>query len=239
MGEWDDIYAHVRSLVYQPGVGSRLFRGHSKAEWQLLPGLGRIPWSNDDDRTKTEFNAYSGFVTAAGELLASNVDSWTVAFTMQHHGMPTRLLDWTQNFAAALHFAIRDAAGDAVIWMLDPYELNTFSMGCSDWIQPSQVVATYHEMFIARTAAPAGNVIAIMPLRHHRRMFSQQAGFTLHADLKKPLEELHPKAVTKIAIPKSTHADARAFLNLSGVSEFSLSPDLDGLARHMRQMFKR
>ncbi|MNR66720.1 hypothetical protein D3C85_1903600 [compost metagenome] len=55
-------------------------------------------------------------------------------------------------------------------------------------------------------------------------------------DTKTSLEELAPIAIRKFLIPKRAIAGARKFLLLAGINEYSLFPDLDGLAREIRRL---
>jgi hypothetical protein len=153
---------------------------------------------------------------------------------MQHHGIPTRLLDWTETFSVALHFAIRDGNGNACIWMLNPYALNRHCYGSAELPHPSELEGDYETYFIAQRTKMKGKVIAISPLRHHPRVMTQRSAFTLHDDIDTPLDKICPAAVSRVVIPADARASASEYLHLAGVSEFSLFPDLDGLSRELR-----
>ena len=67
-------------------------------------------------------------------------DNWEWLFLMQHYGVPTRLLDWSESPLMALFFAVTLAAhkigksgrpvfsGDACVWLLDPDQWNKHSV---------------------------------------------------------------------------------------------------------------
>jgi hypothetical protein len=152
---------------------------------------------------------------------------------MQHHGLPTRLLDWSTTFAVALHFAMRRGAGDAAIWVLNPFELNKLTWGIESLPPPEELESSYYDCFISEEKVLEAKVVAIQPPRQTPRVLSQHAAFTLHNDVKTPLEKSYPSALQKILIPRSLRPQARQFLTLAGISEFSLFPDLDGLARDL------
>lgn len=234
MSEWARVYEEIERLLERANVRPLFFRGHRDASWSLLPTLGRFQWLHDLYAREAEHNWYYEFLTRAGDLISQADDSWSIAFAMQHHGMPTRLLDWSDTFSVALHFALsghEEKDADAAIWILDPFKLNQRTIDLHGVFHPSQLKATYHDYFISREAELAGGVAAIWPLRHHARVFHQRAGFTVHGELARPLEELYPEVVKKVVIPASAVPGARRFLELAGISEFSLFPDLDGLAR--------
>jgi hypothetical protein len=98
-------------------------RGHSSTAYQLLPGLFRRA-ADGDYSDYDEENFYHEFCARAGALLSPNLSSWDILFLMQHHRVPTRILDWTESFATALYFALENATSDIDVWMLDPYMLN-------------------------------------------------------------------------------------------------------------------
>lgn len=65
-------------------------------------------------------------------ILSKNIENtaWNRYFLMQHYNVKTRLLDWTEDAIKALFFAIKDDADkDAKVWILQPFNLNLFTMG--------------------------------------------------------------------------------------------------------------
>ncbi len=196
-----------------------------------MPGLGRLGLKNPAGKEKVLYYDFHNF---SGPLLPENRNSWRTIFLMQHHGLPTRLLDWPDSFGIALYFALRGAKGNAAaVWILDPFELNKQTVDNQALLSPSDLESDYEQLFISKNAKLDGSAIALAPPRHHARLFSQGGYFTLHRDLDKGLEAICPAALTKIEIPRKLFPEAATFLKLAGINEFSLFPDLDGLCRHL------
>jgi FRG domain len=219
-----------------PG-NTTFFRGQSDSSWGLLPGISRYRWRHHS--SNEEESLYFNFITEAGALLPENNSSWANIFFMQHHGLPTRLLDWSETFSVALYFAIKDANTEAAIWILDPYELNKRTINRNEVIHPTDLAHDYNAYYIARTAKLEGEVVAMSPLRHNPRVFHQRAGFTLHDNIEISLEALYPDVVKKISLKKEAFPEAWEFLDLAGISEFTLFPDLDGLSRELKRQHFR
>jgi hypothetical protein len=239
MTAWNDIYAEICDVVNDMEFTPAYFRGQPDARWKLLPGMGRVPATRYcriqfPSDARRELGIFRHFKLAAGELLDKEIDAWELAYAMQHYGLPTRFLDWSMTFSIALFFALRGAMRAAAIWVLDPFALNAITMENKHLFNPEESPETYEDYFITRSTQPPGAVVAVAPGRHNPRLFSQRGAFTMHDDLDRPLNEIVPSAVHKFVLPKHVHPDARKFLEMAGVSEFSLFPDLDGLARELR-----
>jgi hypothetical protein len=240
MTAWDMFYAKVRDATYNDGVSNLWYRGHTTGRWKLAPGLGRVsPGAYkgfDQPKPRAlEENLYSDFVQAGGELIPRTSDSWDVLFLMQHHGLPTRLLDWTESFAIALFFALAGVRERPCIWILNPYLVNKHGLNSEEILDTPDLEHSYNDYFLRRTIPFPAAVLALRPRRHVRRIGQQLSAFTLHRDLGRTLDKLYPDAVTKLAIPANAIPEAWEFLDLTGISEYTLFPDLDGLARHMKR----
>ena len=67
------------------------------------------------------------------------------------------------------------------------------------------------------------------------KALSKLGSFTLHGSLDLPLERFSPEALTKITIPYPLIQEASLYLRLACINEFSVFPDLDGLARYLME----
>jgi len=230
MTTWPLVYQKVLRVIGQHPYGA-FFRGQRNGSWPLFPGLARVKHRYEHSEQHTYFD----FRARAGTLLPRDVNSWDQALIMQHHGLPTRLLDWSEVLGVALHFAAQDETCDGVIWALDPYRLNEITIGRHSILDPDELPDSYERLYINNDVQFDASVIALAPIRHNPRVFQQRACFTVHQRLDLPLEKLYPAVLTRIEIPAAAKVGAREFLRVAGVSEFSLFPDLDGLARELRE----
>ena len=107
--------------------GLFIYRGQSAASWELIPsifrGVERLspPLSEIDAKwlAQIERDTYRAFkhYMIPPEIELSN---WKRLCLAQHHGTPTRLLDWTRSAMKAAYFALGDSSESAVaLWCLD------------------------------------------------------------------------------------------------------------------------
>lgn len=176
---------------------------------------------------------------------ARSADSWETLFMMRHHGVPCRLIDWTETFGVAIHFALAasratDAPG---IWLLNPYKLNQ-RLGERDLYAPDRLTAAdgtrmNYDAIITANAIRFGfgTPLALYPQHSNARLRAQGGYFTLHGDDWRPLEESAPDCVSFVPLPSTARKAAAEFLQQSGINEFTLFPDPDGLARFLNKKY--
>jgi FRG domain len=229
--EWAEIDEEVR----EPW-----FRGHAKESWSLVPGVYRPPYSLvDEDSYRHEFQlrAYP-FLSEATYQPSSD---WDWYFLMQHHGLPTRLLDWTESALVSLYFAVERRTPNApgAVWILDPWWLN------ARIAEIGELVGGCYHPSIQRYIWPVwGNrdqlpnmPAAFEPPHNSKRLAAQRGKFTVHGSSRASLEaceSLKPRLV-KIVIPASAKDKIRRQLAMAGITEGVIFPDLGGLSREVKE----
>jgi hypothetical protein len=219
------------------------FRGARKASYHLEPSLYRHPKVKDPNKLiELEWELLSDFRHRAPPFVRSlpTLDL-EILFLMQHFGVPTRLLDWTENPLVALFFALEN--DDAAVWVLDPVELNKRALNNregSDKIVGGNFsdLGGYHPSEEGRKVHMK-HPIAVYGIHNSQRIVAQRGGFVLFGKRTEPMD-LQPEisgaggVVRKIPIAREVKREAFMELFNMGVSDSVIYPDLDGLGREIK-----
>lgn len=225
------------------------FRGLSNVNHVLLPGwyrLGERADGVDEDDLLDEFERRA--IPLVDGSKPGN--TWEWYFLMQHYGLPTRLLDWSECSLVGLYFAIGDWKGrgdsdptDAVVWMLDPWYLN-------EWSQKRDEVFRYDDKRVARYLPSAlweedrspRRPVGLMPIYNSRRLTAQRGVFTMHGTDRRPLEEMLPKKarprVSRILIPRKHVFPMREELRLAGLTDVNMFPEMSYLSQDILRAWR-
>lgn len=221
-------------LQLETRIGDRyrilLFRGQN-TDKPLIPKIARHTFQKsrgvDEKRMLREFivnaNPYVN-----GEL-NTVLNQLAVA---QHHGIPTRLLDWTENPLTALYFAsqepIKDDEEHAVIWVTS-FDRSSDLLVNDPKIDPfvfNKIRFYKPENIIERLSSQSG-WLSVHP--------QNGSGFYQRA------EEIDDESMklSKVIIPKDKVSGIFETLNSCGVNEFSIFQDLDSLGKYIFRKYKK
>jgi len=215
------------------------WRGQANADWRLVPSLYR------GGLAKSESNLNQRFRMMAPARYAGcpgNDDPFAWLFLMQHYGLPTRLLDWSESPLVALHFALdttAPSAADAALWGLSATGLNLHQMHkqaiCVPGNADSRPLGV--EAFGPRTDSPDCRILSVVGQHSDLRHLVQQCAFTIHG-AETPIDNLpdHDEYLAMIRIPAAARPLFSAWLDLLGISSGVLFPDLEHLAAELRSM---
>lgn len=226
---------------YFPTGSHPWFRGQSDESLAPMPSLFR--------KSRKEHDLTTVFIQRAGmytnDSLPKSPAQWLSL--MQHVGLPTRLLDWTESAAVNLYFAVfPDVSTDAAVWMLDPIELNKLSSITNLPASDTDPVKQSYQLAFGwqQPNNPPKYPIAVFPTHVHVRMAVQRGCFTIHGSDKRSFVaqfENHSlcsdKRLIKFIISAKDREKLKKEIYLLGIKHSSLFPDLDGLAKELCDTF--
>ena len=211
------------------------FRGHENSSYQLTPSLLRKNIS-----TNIEHNLYHECFVRANHLVNRNANSWERLAFMQHYGIPTRLLDWTESLAVALFFAVNDNSSNPHLWIINAFHLNKDSTKNSRiFVTGLDFIPEYYDSFVSienRHVWKYEKPIFLQIPWTMDRLKVQSGFFTFHSN-EKPLEITSQKYIRKVDIPINIIDNIFKFLSHAGITEYSVFPDFFGLARFIYRRY--
>ncbi len=223
---FDEFVQFVSAPQNDMSCGHVVFRGVTNSNYQLIPTIGRLAWLQDAQNKiweeKEILNSFKRRSTI--ETHAANDSEWIAI--AQHHGLPTRLLDWTYSPLVALYFATqpRINGSDGNLY---PIENDVAVYALHDCSIKTEVQEPFNDDGAAILFAPP-NII--------NRMVGQNALFTWMPDpftsLENQLDQNRSSEqyLRKLIIPRDIAGEIQKTLFHLGFRHSLLFPDLDGIS---------
>jgi FRG domain len=179
-------------------------------------------------------------------------DDWDALFFMQHYGVPTRLLDWTENPLIGLYSALvasqsAASSGSAVVWVLNPFSWNQFSLSRISYRDGPLTTDSEHlkgyAPGLSLNTTMSDLPVALYGAHNSARIVAQQGAFTIFGSKRAPMESLAShndfpqSALMCIVVHHTRIVSMRQSLLRQGITETVVFPDLGGLAQETKRFF--
>lgn len=239
LSDWAEFIALTDA---QPGWA---FRGEVSAQWPLVSSLTRrlqafCPdpelWPLREDRALRVFRRKAHIYVQDSAALQNTLRCLAL---MQHHGAPTRLLDFTKSPYIAAFFALEDARDDAAVYALNTPALWSATPRFDPRLSRERLDPRHpgnFERYFLLNRLPM--LWFGEPIEMDRRLVAQSGLFVVPGVLDRPLDRILEEyespgepLIVKYVLPLGLRTQAMTALYRMNVTEATLFPDLEGLAR--------
>jgi hypothetical protein len=235
---WEDYVAQTE------GQAGWAFRGEISAHWPLVTSLARrlqtyCPeaslWPLREQRALRVFRRKAHIYLDDASVIADDLRCLAL---MQHHGAPTRLLDFTKSPYVAAFFALEDAVGDAAVYALNTPALWSAAPAFDRSLTRERIdlrQAGHYERYFLHNKLPV--LWFGEPSAMDKRLVAQSGLFVVPGRIDLPLADIllgygmNEPLLVKYVLPLAVRAQAMQALYRMNVTNASLFPDLEGLAR--------
>ncbi len=247
---WIELQEAVFANSWQSSISrfrsNYVFRGVPRVSRALETSLQTGGFEQQERHLLTSFRKYALRSAVHGDWV------WNWLSLAKHHGLPTRLLDWTYSPYVAMHFATHDVRHfdeDAAIWCVDYRKTNALLPKPLRKVLEDTDVNIFTTEMLNRVAttldefdamAKEDFVLFFEPPSLDERIVNQFALFSLPSSATLELENLlegDPSIYRRIVIPAALKWEIRDKLDQANVTERVLFPGLDGLSMWLKRYF--
>lgn len=227
---------------------SYLYRGLPNISFKLETTLSRNCKGKERELEKPILRNFAKYASIEDPELSNSV--WRQLIIGQHHGLPTRLLDWTYSPLIALHFATDgEETNDRVIWEIDIEEFN--SLLPSEYTDQLQKESAHlftvdmlekvaHRLEQYDTDMKDRAMVLIEPPSIDQRIINQYSYFSIIPQSIQNIEEFLDKYTnhtTKYIIDSTLRWRIRDMLDQLNINERIIFPGLDGIATWIKRHY--
>ncbi len=211
-----------------------VFRGQGDSTWVLTTSLARHFLANkvvSNEWRRRELKMYRMFRERLLNICPGMYNKWKpidILSLMQHHGTPTRLLDFTYSPLVAAYFALRDARGNSAIWVIDSDSPSIVqsTRGIEAYSRP-----THMEDYKIAEKQPGA---AILKLSYpHLRLAAQRGCFLVPGSISKKIGD--DVVCSQVVLSEGLVIDSIVKLRGLGIDDEFLFPDLDRVAQEINR----
>ena len=250
---WNELNDRLYADSWKPDIrrfrSNFAFRGISDASQPLITSLVRLggPYEKQESHLLRNFRKYAQRDAVPRDSV------WNWLALGQHHGLPTRLLDWTFSPYVALHFATQELdrfERDGIVWCIDYEQIHemlpeslrkTLESEGSD-VFTTEMLDTCAETLpefdsLARNPFP----LFFEPPSLDDRIVNQFALFSLMSNPQAQLQDwlqAHPALCTRLILPAAFKWEIRDKLDQANITERVLFPGLDGLGAWLSRYYR-
>jgi hypothetical protein len=232
------------------------FRGQVDTRWFLEPALTRSLWPSggadsprDKEGVELEKRALAAFQARAHQFVSPSLLAYVRTTPcwwalMQHHGAPTRLLDWTISPYIAAYFAVIQGADetDGAVWAFCSKKLRGAFENKQGKLKEFHVEGAaewYEQKLIELEDQPV-----VVPLEFKyitsERIAAQQGRFTMCFQLRQShdclISQTSPSDVRRIVIPRDKKVEFLLRLRDMNITGAALFPGVDGLGQSVKEL---
>ncbi len=249
---WNELQEKLFEDSWNPKLGRYrskfAFRGLSDADFKLETTLIRL----GGDYASMENHLLRNFSKYAQSNVVELDSMWHWLSLAQHHGLPTRLMDWTYSPYVAMHFAtanIERFDTDGVVWAVNYVEVNKLVPGnLQEELEKEGANVFTVKMLLKKMKsfkdiekmAEKDFFLFIEPPSIDDRFINQFAFFSISSNPELALNDWlkqYPDIWQKIIIPKELKWEIRDKLDQANVTERVMFPGLDGLGSWLKRQY--